>query len=225
MSFTNRISELIKDLKTQGIRKYEIADVAGYSRGITTQWENGTTTSISPEGAINIEKKYGYNHRWLLFGEQPKLIKDKPISEDIANGKSYQSIKFINFKLKTGTSNFTIDYLDANQYPPLLLPNSWFKKHNYTSSQLFATMVCDNAMSPTLNEGCIVIVNTETTEPKDDSIFMFNYHGTAIIKRLIYDLGKYWLVSDNNSGAYPRVPCDEKTIIIGKIIYSQGEPQ
>lgn len=224
MNFTERISTIIHELKEQGHRKYEVADTAGYSRSIVTQWENGTTVSISPEGAMKLEEKFGYNHRWLLFGELPKMVENKHTREEIIPDDRWQPIKFVGFKLKAGVSGFAIDYLDEEEYEPLFYKKSWFTRRGYDPNKLFALFVRGESMSPTLEDGAVVVVNTENSQPKDNTIFAVNYHGETVVKRLLYDMGKYWLASDNpDKGLYPRVLCDENTTIIGKVVHYQGE--
>lgn len=221
MTFTDRITTVIKELTDKKIRKYEIAESAGYSKQIITQWENGIAKSISPEGAEKLERKYGYNHRWLLFGELPKMATD---AREIVPDGRWQSVRFVGLNLKAGVSGYAVEYLDEDEYEPLFFKKTWFEKRGYDPNKLFALFVKGESMSPTLEDGSVVVVNTEATQPKDNAIFAVNYHGEAVVKRVINDMGKYWLSSDNiDQRRYPRILCDENTIIIGKVVHYQGE--
>lgn len=222
-TFYERINEVIQEQLKLGLKKYEIANAAGYSKGIVAQWESGEAKSISPEGALLLEKNKGYNHKWLLFGELPKYLSEK---EEIvfADNDDFDFIKFVCIKVTAGISGFAVNYLDENEYEPIYFKKSWFQRRNYNPDALYAISVNGKSMEPTLTDGSIVIVNTQDTNKKNEGLYVFNYHGEPVIKRLIKDFGGWYLSSDNpDKASYPRVLCDENTFIVGRVVHAQSE--
>jgi DNA-binding Xre family transcriptional regulator len=55
-----RINEMLTEQK---LKSTQLADIAGCSKGLVTQWRDGTAKSISPIHAENIEKHTGYRKR------------------------------------------------------------------------------------------------------------------------------------------------------------------
>lgn len=221
-TYIDRVSTAIKEIIATGEKQINIAKVLGVSRSTVNTWINGTVKSgINAETAMKIEKYYGYRARWLMSGELPKTL---PKENEIIPDERWEAIKLIDMKLKAGITGFGVEYLDEKKFEPLFFKRTWFEKRGYNPNKLYALLVKGESMSPTLEDGFVVVVNTELTSPKDNTIFAINYHGEAVIKRLIRDMGGFWMVSDNtDQRKYPRVLCDENTLIIGKIVHYQGE--
>lgn len=144
-----------------------------------------------------------------------------PISLD--NNGDYPTVRRVRFKLSAGASGFGIEYID-NDGPPIVFQKSWFISRGYNPAKLFATKVANGSMETGLFDGDTVVVNTESTKPKDGVVFAANFEGELVIKRLVRDSGQWWLSSDNpDQRRYPRKLCDENVFIIGEIVHKQSE--
>jgi phage repressor protein C with HTH and peptisase S24 domain len=142
---------------------------------------------------------------------------------DLTNNPDYPAIRRVRFKLSAGASGFAIEYQDDEDIP-MVFGSGWFAKQNLKPDKLFAVNVSNGSMEPGLHHGDVVVVNTESTEPKDGIAFAVNYEGELIIKRLIRDAGDWWLSSDNpDQRRYPRKLCGEGVFLIGEIIQKQSQ--
>jgi SOS-response transcriptional repressor LexA len=102
---------------------------------------------------------------------------------------------------------------------------SWLKAHGLHTDKLFAVAVTGAGMAPRLHEGDVVVVNSGDTALQDGAVYLINYRGEAIIKRLALDLGRWFMTSDNNAGKrYPRLEFDQPDcILLGRVIVLASE--
>jgi SOS-response transcriptional repressor LexA len=76
-------------------------------------------------------------------------------------------------------------------------------------------------MEPGLWDGDLIVINSVDTQPKDGEVFVANYEGEVVIKRMERNAGEWWLTSDNPR--FKPKKCDEHAEIIGRVIYKQSE--
>lgn len=88
------------------------------------------------------------------------------------------------------------------------------------TSRLKIIIARGDAMSPTINDKDIVLVDTEITKPKNDGLYLFDIQGELFIKRLSFNEFEHSasIISDN--GLYPPVFITElqKLSCLGKIL-------
>lgn len=65
---------LVNELAQDGVDQVNIASAAGVTKGTVNQWLTGAIKSVKLEYALGIERKFQYNHRWLVMGEEPKKL-------------------------------------------------------------------------------------------------------------------------------------------------------
>jgi len=104
-------------------------------------------------------------------------------------------------------------------------PKSWFSTHGLHADKLFAVAVTGAGMAPRLHEGDVVVVNAGDTALQDGAVYLINYRGEAIIKRLALDLGRWFMTSDNSAGKhYPRLEFDHPDcVLLGRVIVLASE--
>lgn len=76
-------------------------------------------------------------------------------------------------------------------------------------------------METSLWDGDLVVMNRADTTLKDGEVYVVNYEGELVIKRLSRDAGSWWLTSDN--ARYKPKRCDEHAEILGRVVYKQSE--
>lgn len=156
-----------------------------------------------------------------ISGDQPQS--DAPTEIPLDANPDYPAIRRVRFKLSAGASGFGVEYLQG-EGAPIVFQREWFTSRGYKPARLFAVRVANGSMEPGLYDGDTVVVNTDDTQPKDGAVFAVNYEGELVVKRLLRDAGQWWLASDNpNQAAYPRKVCDERSIILGRIVHKQTE--
>lgn len=74
-------------------------------------------------------------------------------------------------------------------------------------------------MEPSIYAGDIVRIDTSKKDPKDGKVFILNYEGKVVIKRLFRDIGKWIIRSDNSDKArHPDRTFTDRVFIIGEVV-------
>lgn len=71
----------------------------------------------------------------------------------------------------------------------------WFEQNHYRPEKLIALKVNGRSMEPKMHDGDLVIVNTESSIPRDGRVFAVNYEGEMVIKRMKRDAGQWFITS------------------------------
>lgn len=89
-----------------------------------------------------------------------------------------------------------------------------------------------HSMAPTIQDGCVVLINCAETEPRDGKVYaVCDADGHMVLKRLVRDFvaalnGVGWIMrSDNpNKTEYPDkiLPPDERTVIVGRAVWNDN---
>lgn len=107
---------------------------------------------------------------------------------------------------------------------PIFFDQRWLDARGYKASTLFATEVKDGANTGKLFKGDSVVYCTDLNAPLDGRVFLVNYDGDILIRRLLRDDGHWWLTSDNpDKVRYPNKKLTDQTKLIGQIIHKQSE--
>lgn len=208
-----------------GLTQIQLSKLVGVSQGTLSELEK---IAYGSAYSYQLAKYCGVSPQWLTEGvgsmithsiQEPQAT----YAIDLKDNPAYPAVRRVKFKLSASISGFAVEYDEGNS-TPLVFNRTWYDNNNYTPTKLFAVSVCNGSMEPGLHHNDVVIVNTESTTPKDGKVFAVNYEGEMVIKRLIRDAGQWWLSSDNaDQRRYPRKACDENCLIIGEIIHKQSE--
>ena len=80
-------------------------------------------------------------------------------------------------------------------------------------------------MEPSLYDGDTLIANLADKKPSDGEVFVLNYEGTLLVRRLLRDARHWWLSSDSahqrrfRRKQYVAADCE----IIGRVVYRLTE--
>lgn len=204
----------------------ELARATGNKPPSVSDWLSGQTKMMGGENAVKVCSFLNINHLWLFFGKGPSGLEEGHKTPDLIvldEASDFIPIKRVEFKITAGITGYEVEFLNGER-APILFRRDWFERKNYKPEKLFAIDVRGQSMEYTLNEGDLVVINTEDTKPADGKIFAVNYEGELVIKRLIRDSGSWWLSSDNpDKRKYPNKICNENCILIGKEVVTQKE--
>jgi phage repressor protein C with HTH and peptisase S24 domain len=145
---------------------------------------------------------------------------------DLDNNPDYPAVRRATVKAGAGITGFAIDYehSGAGDGAPIVFRRDWYERHGYRPDRMIAMRVHGASMEPTLYDGDLIVVNMDSTTPKDGVAFLVLYEGEPVVKRLMRDAGAWWLASDNpDQRRYPRKLCDDATRIVGEVVYRQSE--
>jgi phage repressor protein C with HTH and peptisase S24 domain len=155
-----------------------------------------------------------------LAGLSPGRLMRVRVAED--DDPALVQIPKVKLKLAAGVSGFGIEpeYYDGST---TTVPRGWLARKGLDKDKLIAFYVTGDSMETTFSDGDLVIVDTADTRPVSGDIYAINFEGEPVIKRLVKDFGRWWLVSDNaDQRKYHKVSLqDDTSKIIGKVVRAE----
>jgi phage repressor protein C with HTH and peptisase S24 domain len=207
--------------KERGLTQQQLEVASGVKQSDISKLERGesnTTTQL-----VKLARALGCSAEWLDTGNGAIWGGEASQAIDLDDNADFPAVRRVRFKLSAGATGFAVDYQDDDG-APIVFRRTWLIGKGLRADKLFAVSVANGSMEPGLYHGDTVVVNTDSTKPKDGVVFAVNYEGELVIKRLVRDAGQWWLSSDNpDARLYPRKLCDEHCIIIGEVVHKQSE--
>lgn len=170
---------------------------------------------------------------WLREGHGPmsrgvRQIEDSGDAWEVviadAGDSDFYEIPKVELRLSAGLTGFQTvpDIYDGRK---ISVPRNWVDRNGYIPSKLLAMSVKGESMEPGLGEGDLVIINTADTTLKDGIVFVVNYEGESVIKRLARDRGEWWLTSDNpDQRRFHRKACGQgECILVGRVVRKESD--
>lgn len=129
----------------------------------------------------------------------------------------------VKIKVQAGITGFQVEpeYHDGETQG---VPTKWVLREGLRRDALLAITVRGDSMEPGLHDGDTVVVNTVDKTLVSGSVYVVNYEGEAVVKRMLRDAGQWWLTSDNSDQRkYHRQLCKgAECIVIGKVIRKES---
>jgi phage repressor protein C with HTH and peptisase S24 domain len=212
------MSTRIRQLRTlRKLTLQEVGDAFGINRASVAEWESGRSKP-SVEKLPTLARVLGTTVEHLVSGGPTAVVASGAPGSD-----EYLPVRRVRFVLSAGATGYQIEY-DNDDAPPLFFRREWFQKRGYKPEMLCALKVRGASMEPGLYDNDTVVVNLGDVRLLDGEVFAFNYEGECVIKRLKRDSGDWWLTSDNaDKRRYPDKRCDERVMVLGRIITKQSE--
>lgn len=156
--------------------------------------------------------------------ELRKLVPDaRRVHASGPDDPSMTQIMKVKIRVQAGITGFQVEpeYHDGETQG---VPTKWILQEGLRKDALVATVVRGESMEPALYQGDTVVVNTADKTLVSGSVYVVNYEGEAVVKRLLRDAGQWWLTSDNlDQRKYHRQLCKgAECIVIGKVIRKES---
>lgn len=165
---------------------------------------NRQPAEISPDLAKEIKKIAAVTREEIDLDTTPDSIR----------------VRKVIFKISAGIAGFAVDYLDNGEGTPLYFPKAWAEKKGLNPDKLYATRVSGYSMADHILPSDIIVVNTADTKRANEAVFAINHEGEFTVKRLKYELRRWWLMSDNtDQKTYPPIQCTDGTYILGRVVH------
>lgn len=220
--------------EAKGLKKTAFALAVGVSNATVTDWEKsvdaGGIKEISGPKLTRVCEVLGVDPHWLLDGRPSDVeaalqlmpgARRVHASDD--DDPSMTQIKKVKLHVRAGITGFQADpdYYDGETQG---VPTAWMLQQGLSKSALVSTVVHGESMEPNLYDGDTIIVNTADKELVSGAVYVVNYEGEAIVKRMLRDAGQWWLTSDNvDQRKYHRQLCKgTDCIVIGKVIRKES---
>lgn len=183
------------------------------------------TKNIGNTIARRIEAAFGKPAGWMDVDQETAAtvgIEGRRVISHGPENNNFIEIKRVKLKLSAGLTGFGAEP-DSDEGRPISFRQDWFDKYGFVPERLLAVGVRGESMEPTMSDSDTVVINTADTKLKDGKIYAVNFDGEAVIKRLVNDYGRWFLVSDNpDQKRYHRQECSGATcIIIGQVVLIQ----
>lgn len=129
----------------------------------------------------------------------------------------------VRLKVQAGITGFQVEpeHYDGETQG---VPRKWVLREGLSQDALLSIVVKGESMEPALYDGDVIVVNTRDTKLVDGAVYVVNYEGEAVVKRLIRDAGQWWLASDNaDQRKYHRKLCKgAECIVIGRVVRKES---
>lgn len=211
----------------------DLARLAGVTQGNIAHLESGRTQTS--RNIIAIAQALGVSPAWLADGKGDPLPDQtmdfaamglEPVNtidpED--DHPDVVTIEKVVLKVQAGITGFRIE-VDRRDGSRRMVPRDWVERNQLSPLALYAIEVKGESMEPTLYDGDTVVVNTADTKPMDGGVYVVNYEGEVVVKRLARDMGRWWLTSDNlDQRKFARKACgSDECIIVGRVVRRESD--
>ncbi|MGJ8513992.1 S24 family peptidase [Carnimonas bestiolae] len=200
-----RLSVLINYFGT----KSAAAHIAGVDANTVGRWtEKSTQPNPRLRNLLPLVQRSGMSMDWLIRGEgNPYLYSEDGAYAGVEEQPPRYKIEPFQYGEVTdiGSCSVTRDELDCN---------------HLNAQQLTAYAIEDHSMSPALNIGDIVLVNTARTSLGGTGIFMVEFKGERLARRVQRTMRGITLLCDDPQFENIEIPDDGMThlVVRGKIV-------
>ena len=208
-NYGNAIAE---EMKRQGVSQGELSRMTGIPQPTIFRIVSGETENPRASTLHKLASALGMNTLAQSFSA---------LTDETAH---LVPVRCVEITAQAGTVGFSISQAIEGEEPPIFYRHEWIKRRGFNAGALLALKVAGSSMEPGIHAGDLVVVNTDDTKPVDGGVFLVNYEGEVIVKRLKRDAGRWWLASDNpDRSRYPDKALDDNAFIIGRVVYKQSE--
>jgi len=215
--------ERLKQVRSElGLSTRSIAEALGVGASVYSQWETGQAPVRKPN-ALAIQAIWGYRWEWLMTGEEPKKlghgprrVQEVPLLEGLPS--CGPSGELHEMGLAPETIPFSASFISAVLH----------QAGAGTVDTLFAAHVQGDSMSPTIQAGDTVLVNTALAlrlEPRKGALHLVRRAPDSMearVKRLFFDGSALTLHSDNRTYPPVTIPIDGvpiQDLVIGRVCW------
>jgi phage repressor protein C with HTH and peptisase S24 domain len=224
---TKRLYEAAKVLRNVE-EPSAVARLIGISPQTLKNWES---RGISMGGMLEAEQTIGCSAVWLNTGlgdmlsareKEISVVKARRVEGESSEHVRIAQIRHVTLTVSAGITGFSAEAFDEDG-PPFAVSEDWLHSNGFYARDLVAVKIRGQSMEPSMSEGDTVVINTADKKPADSKVFAVNYDGEAVVKRMIRDYGRWFLLSDNpDQNRYRRQECTAAScFVIGRVVMLQ----
>lgn len=219
--FAQRLGEMLDHIGFPSGRGRAPALAKRYSVSITAarKWLIGTSVP-TPARQMLIEQDLQSGDRAIRVRDEPYQIRSSPFAAyEIAPG--YRRLPLLTMEVSMGDGAFHDEPSDVVQY--LDVAEWWAREHLPMNGERVKIITGKGeSMAPLIAHGDIIFVDTSTNYFDGEGLYVFNWNGRALIKRLVPVLrtGKLRIVSANPAYEPEEIAPDELDMlhISGRVV-------
>ncbi len=202
---------IVKCREKLGVSQSELARRLGVRPQAVQQWESG---GLPKTGRLEkIAEVLGTTVAYLFGSESEQVSPHYPVGDD------YVLIPHYSVKGSCG-NGCQIDQFEV--VGRIAFKRGWLKQRSINSERVHMICAHGDSMSPTIEDGAMVLVDTSKTEPRSGKVFVLMFEDELRIKRMFRSLrGEWRMASDNrDERRYPDEPLELDYVeIIGQCVW------
>ncbi|MBB1061905.1 helix-turn-helix transcriptional regulator [Lysobacter spongiae] len=186
------------------------AHKAGISPSALYQLEDGTTKSLKGTTAVQLGRVYtDFRIEWLIDGSGPAKrerigVADEPATY-VAGSETpvgYVRLPLLNMEGDMGYGTYSDEQPDVVKFLDVA---EWWARQNLPRDLDRVKLISSrgDSMAGVINHGDVVFVDTGIDHYEGEGIYVFNWQGRALIKRLVPNLRTGRLQIQSANPAYP----------------------
>lgn len=197
-----------------------LAKRVGVSRVAVTKWEDDDTIDLKGPNLLRLAE---------VLETTPDHIADGTPHEDPSRGQSSQGVgkvyvsRISGVKIRAGTGEFIYDFEELDN--SRAFDREWMRKEGLDPPHCKLIDVDGDSMSPTLENGETILINTRDRELRHNKIFALITDDGIRVKRVLRRADGQWEIHSDNTAKhlYPTEPFVEgKTAIWGRVRWHAG---
>lgn len=225
---------LLMAMETRGMTQYALELKSGVPQPTIQRILSGKTRNPKADTLQSLATALGIAS---LMVDIPEIIDENRhflVSADVRYDKYHEveiepdnaefaSIRRVLLKPSAGITGFSID-VEPEDGKPIFFRRDYLAAKGWDAAHLIAQRICGDSMEPGLFDDDLVVINTADKKPREGYVFVINYEGELLVKRLARNAGEWLLRSDNpDKRRYPDKVLDGHAIVIGRVVYRQSE--
>ena len=184
MSIGDNIRALRKD---HGWTQEELAKRVNISRGRIAQIEKDPSTDVRSDTLLNLAKALGCSADNLRYGwGNSSLPEIQP---------TFCNIPVLDVELSAGMgAHIDLEHIE-DRVP---IDQEWIFRQGLNERTLAIVNVRGDSMTPTLNDGDTILIDTADTRPQSGKIYALAFDEELKVKRLNKQIDSSWRISSDN---------------------------
>ena len=209
-AFAARI-ELLTD--GSGVKNSELARKANISEALVRNWKSAGGSEPARDKIIAFAEAANVNIEWLMTGRGPM----KPGERDQSGiGTEFALVPIYNVSISAGAGAFpNKEHAIGN----LAFTRHWLRTRGLQPSHLVATNAKGDSMEPSINDGDMLLIDTNQRGLGQDDIYVIRSDDALMVKRLQRGFdNKVLIISDNPRYKEQSIPTQDLDII-GRVVW------
>lgn len=219
-------------LRSSGKSRLALSDAVGVSVQAIGSVVNGYTKAMTAENNAKAAAFLGCDPNWLATGKGSMAAAMEPVAtygESAPSEDEFALVPQLDISAACGDGKFVEHVVVKGG---LAFKKSSLRDFGVPEGAARVIYASGGSMEPTIQDGCVVLLNTADTEPRDGRVYAIcQPDGSIVLKRLVWDyspaLGSQgWIMrSDNhNKTLHPdkTLPPDSRTMIVGRAVWNDN---
>lgn len=224
------ISDRLKRLRNRaGLSQQRAADALGVSRVAVTKWESGQTKDIRHDSLMGLARLYKLTIEELLSGVEVESGVKELSDLTHPTDDEFAMVQQLDISASCGNGHYVEHVVIKGG---LAFKRSSLREFGITERDARIVYARGGSMWPTIQDGCVVLLNTGDREPKEGKVYAIcTPDGDLVLKRLVWEYSpamgcQAWIMRSDNPDktAHPDkiVPPDDRTMIVGRAVWNDN---